>query len=200
MKAIAYLRVSTEEQARSGLGLEAQEAAIRSHCAAQGWGLVDICRDEGVSGASLQREVLWDAIRRTEEYADCLVVLKLDRLTRSLSDLCGLLRRFEGSGKGLVAVQDALDTQSASGKLLTHIMGAFAEFERNVISERTKDALAAKRARGETLGRPAAPVNPSTLLAIQVLREDRVPYAVIGKTMGMHPEQVRRIAVRHNIG
>jgi DNA invertase Pin-like site-specific DNA recombinase len=156
VKVLGYVRVSTQEQATSGLGRAAQEAALSAECQHRGWTLVGVVVDDGESGASLDRPGIQDALRRllTGE-ADGLVVSKLDRLTRSVADLMAVLSWFEDERKTLVALDLGLDTSTPGGRLVATIFGAVASWERDVLAARTRDALAALRAQGRAISRPA---------------------------------------------
>jgi DNA invertase Pin-like site-specific DNA recombinase len=160
MRVIAYLRVSTVEQGESGAGLEAQLAAINGEVTRRGWELVAVHRDVGVSGKSLaRREGLASAIADLESgHADALIVSKLDRLSRSLLDFAGLMERSRVQGWSLVALDLGVDTSTPSGEMMANILATFAQFERRLIGQRTREALAVKRAQGIRLGRP--PVLP----------------------------------------
>lgn len=156
-RAILYLRVSTDEQAVSGLGLAAQETASRSLCTARGWEVVGVVVDAGVSGSvsPLDRAGMADAIRQLcARDADVLVAAKLDRLSRSTIDLLGLVDHSEKCGFGIVTADAAVDSSTAAGRMVVTMLGAVAEMERRLIGERTKAALAAKKAQGHRLGRP----------------------------------------------
>ena len=157
IRAVGYLRVSTEEQANSGAGLEAQRAAILSEVKRRDWELVGIFEDAGVSGKSLSgRPGLASAIESVENReADTLVVAKLDRLSRSLLDFAGLMDRSQKKNWSLVALDLAIDTTTPSGELMANILATFAQFERRLIGQRTRDALAQKRREGVRLGRPS---------------------------------------------
>ncbi len=168
---IAYLRVSTDEQAISGLGLEAQESTLRADITRRGYELVDVVRDDGISGSTLDRPGLQGVLRRLAagDGADGLIVAKLDRLTRSLRDFCELIDWLEEAGAALVMLEPDVDTSTASGRLLAHVMVAFAELERRMIGDRTRVALAAKRARGEATGRPAIADDPELVGRVREL-------------------------------
>lgn len=160
---IGYLRVSTEEQAASGAGIDAQRAAITAEADRRGWGdRLEWLTDEGYSAKNLQRPAIADALERLAAgEAGTLVVSKLDRLSRSLLDFAGLMARAEREGWHLVALDLGVDTSSPQGEMVAHVMASFAQFERKLIGARTRDALAAKRRAGVRLGRPpevAAPV------------------------------------------
>lgn len=139
---IGYARISTIDQ---NLDLQL-DALARAGCEA-------IYRDEGISGAKAQRPGLSKALKRLQK-GDSLVVWKLDRLGRSMRHLIELTTLFENKGIGFHSLSDAIDTSTSGGKLYFHLMGAFAEFERDLISERTKAGMAAAKARGAQIGRP----------------------------------------------
>jgi DNA invertase Pin-like site-specific DNA recombinase len=152
---VAYLRVSTEEQADSGAGLAAQEASIRAECARRGLSLLTMHTDAGVSGKSLVRPALTAALEDLDHgRGDVLMVAKLNRLTRSVHDATGLMMRSEKGGWGLVALDAPVDTTTPAGRAMAQILSVFAELERRLIGERTKAALAIKRDQGVVLGRP----------------------------------------------
>jgi DNA invertase Pin-like site-specific DNA recombinase len=156
MRVIGYTRVSTAEQADSGAGLEAQRAAITAEAERRSWELVQVFEDAGVSGKSLSgrhglRAAL-EAIERGE--AEALVVSKLDRLSRSLLDFAGLMERARKRGWSLVALDLGVDTSTPSGEMMASVLATFAQFERRLIGQRTKDALAVKREQGVQLERP----------------------------------------------
>ena len=146
--------MSTEEQADSQLGLEAQRAAIIAEAERRGWHLVEIIEDAGFSGKSLDRPgmtLVLEALK--EKRADTLVVAKLDRLGRSLLDLAGLIDKAGKQGWALVALDIGVDTASLSGKAMAGMMAVFAELERGMIGLRTREALRAARERGTVVGR-----------------------------------------------
>lgn len=141
---LGYARVSTQDQ---NLSLQ-EDALSRAGCDA-------IFCDEGVSGAQFNRPAL-DRLLATVKPGDVLVICRLDRLGRSLSHLILLVSMLREKGVGFVSICEAIDTDTASGRLLFHAMGALAEFERALIGERTRAGLEAARLRGKTLGRPRA--------------------------------------------
>ncbi|MEA3216165.1 MAG: hypothetical protein QOJ19_2321 [Acidimicrobiia bacterium] len=157
MRAVTYRRVSTEEQAVSGLGLEAQRTTLEAAIATRRWTVVADLADEGVS-ATLpphKRPGLAQALELLcTRQADVLIVTKSDRLCRSVRDLLDLLDQAERCKFGVVALDSEVDTTTASGRLVATMVGAVAEWERRIIVERTRTALAAKKAAGARLGRP----------------------------------------------
>jgi DNA invertase Pin-like site-specific DNA recombinase len=155
-KVIGYVRVSTDEQGANGAGLEAQRAAIEAECDRRGWQLVRIEKDV-LSGRNLNRPGLQRALDacRTGKVAG-VVVAKLDRLSRSLIDFAGLLEQARREGWNLVALDLGVDLSTPSGEFLASVMASAAQWERRIIGQRTKEALAVKKAQGVRLGRPTS--------------------------------------------
>ncbi|HET6873457.1 MAG TPA: recombinase family protein [Acidimicrobiales bacterium] len=157
LRALGYVRVSTQDQAESGAGLADQRQTIKAACAGRGLDLLDIIADEGWSASSLDRPGITEALAQLDAGdADALIVSKLDRVTRSLLDFAGLMDRAQRRGWALIALDLGVDTSTAAGSMMASILATFAEFERRLIGERTKAALAQKRAAGVRLGRPQA--------------------------------------------
>jgi DNA invertase Pin-like site-specific DNA recombinase len=147
--AIGYVRVSTEEQADSRLGLEAQRAAIVAEAERRGWRLVEIVEDAAVSGRDLHRPGMELVLRaRQARRVDRLVVAKLDRVGRSLLDVAGRIDQAARQGWALVALDVGVDTGRLTGKAMAGMMAVFAELERGLIGQRTRDALRAARVPG----------------------------------------------------
>jgi len=156
-RVIAYTRVSTSEQADSGAGLEAQRAAILAEAERRGWQEADLTfvEDAGYSGKDLNRPGIAAALDALRHHrADALVVSKLDRLSRSMLDFAGLMDRASREKWALVALDVGVDTTTPQGEMVAAVMAVFAQFERRLIGERTKAALAVKKAAGVRLGRP----------------------------------------------
>lgn len=152
---VAYTRVSTEEQSSSGLGLEAQRAAIEAECQRRGWSDVEFVEDAGVSAKNLNRPGISLVLHRLRNgEANVLIVSKLDRLSRSVLDFASLMERSRREGWALVALDLGVDSTTPSGELMAGVMAQFAQYERRLIGQRTKDALAVKRSQGVRLGRP----------------------------------------------
>lgn len=155
MRAIGYCRVSTEEQASSGLGLEAQEKRVRAFADLYELELVEVVTDAGVSAKTLDRPGLARALEQLRGgHAEALVVAKLDRLTRSVVHLGQLVEDYfsERGGAQLMSVGEQVDTRSAGGRLVLNVLMSVAQWEREAIGERTSAALQAKRDRGERSG------------------------------------------------
>ena len=149
--------VGAEEQVVSGLGLTAQHDRMRSAAAARGWTITAELTDEGISGkiAPAKRPGLAAAVDLLcDGKADVLVVAKLDRLTRTTGHLLEVLDTAERCKFGVVALDSDVDTTTAAGRLVAIMMGGVAEWGRRLIGERTKAALAVKKAQGARLGGP----------------------------------------------
>ena len=156
-QAAIYIRVSTEEQNESGLGLQAQEDRCRALVIAKGLTLAGVYRDGGVSGTIDPHDrpesgrMLRDA---KAGVFGIVVVLKIDRLARRAEWIHRTLRELDEADVAFVSVCEPIDTSSAMGKAFLGIAAVFAELERNMIAERTKQAMAVKKARGERMGTP----------------------------------------------
>jgi DNA invertase Pin-like site-specific DNA recombinase len=153
MKTVAiYTRVSTDQQTT-----ENQERELREVAARMDWRIVEIYRDEGVSGAKSRAErPAFDALCRdaARRRFDMVMAWSVDRLGRSLQDLVGFLSELHALGIDLFLHQQGLDTTTPAGKAMFQMMGVFAEFERAMIRERVKSGLARAKAGGKRLGRP----------------------------------------------
>jgi DNA invertase Pin-like site-specific DNA recombinase len=184
MQAIGYVRVSTQEQADSGAGLDAQRAAIETETARRGWTLVAIHEDAGASGKSMDgRPGLQHALAAVEsEEASGLVVAKLDRLSRSLLDFAALMERARRNGWSLVALDLGVDTSTPAGEMMAAVLATFAQFERRIIAQRTRDALAVKRAQGVRLGRPRA-MSSDAINRIHTLRAQGLTLAGVAEEL-----------------
>ena len=155
LQVLGYVRVSTGEQADSGAGLDAQRAAIDAECVRRGWALLDVEADAGHSARSLKRPAIQSALQRLKAgEAGALVVSKLDRLSRSMLDFTAVMALAQSQGWALVALDCAVDTTTPAGEAMANVLATFAQFERRLIGQRTKEALAVKRAQGVRLGRP----------------------------------------------
>jgi DNA invertase Pin-like site-specific DNA recombinase len=176
-RVVGYMRVSTAEQADSGLGLAAQRTAIATAASSRGWEVVWVV-DDGFSAKNLDRP----GVRRALEMlaageASALVSSKLDRLSRSVVDFSQTLTVAKKQGWSLVLLDLGVDTSTPNGKLVAGLMSQIAEWERELIGSRTKDALAAAKARGQRLGRPR--VTPDAVVArVVALSADLSPQKV----------------------
>lgn len=153
MNAIGYIRVSTADQADSGLSLQYQEAKIRAYCEAMDIKLVDVVADAGYSAKSMNRPAMQGIINQIKSKSvDAVVILKLDRLTRSVKDLGAMVELIEKNNVALVSVQDSINTSTAAGRLILNVLGSVSQWEREANGERVKAALSVKKAAGERVG------------------------------------------------
>jgi DNA invertase Pin-like site-specific DNA recombinase len=169
---IGYARVSTQDQ-----HLELQEDAL------QRAGCEKIVVDR-VSGTVAERPGL-QQVKNLLRKGDTLVVWRLDRLGRSIKDLIGWMNWFEQEGIGLRSLHEAIDTTSTSGKLTFHIFASLAEFERQLIQERTQAGLKAARARGRLGGRPVALPASKRKRAVQLYHKKELTVKEICEMMGI---------------
>lgn len=152
---IGYARVSTDDQ-----NLNLQHDALKDAGCERVF-------DDQITGSKIQRPGLDAALEFARE-GDTLIIWRLDRLSRSLKDLIELVTLLDSRKIGLRSLHESIDTSSSSGKLIFHIFGALAEFERNLIRERTHAGLQAARARGKNGGRPKKLSDNKIKLAIQL--------------------------------
>ena len=208
MRAIGYIRVSTDKQADRGVSLDAQSEKVRAMAVVQGAELVDVIVDAGESAKSLSRPGMARLLFLVDTGAvDTVIIAKLDRLTRSVKDLAELLERLTRRGVSLVSVAESLDTGSASGRLVLNIMVSVSQWEREAIGERTRDAMRHQIARGFWVGntrygyRQAAdkrhvepePGEQAILERIQRLRKS-------GKSLRGIADQLNRLKIRTRQG
>ena len=155
--AIGYVRVSTFEQASEGVSLDAQRDRLRLYCKTNGIKLIDIVADEGISGSTLERPGLQTALRMIKRgRANTLLVAKLDRLSRSVRDICMLIDDyFSDERYHLLSVCGMVNTHNAAGRMLLLNLANYNQFEREMISERTRESMQHMKAQGIKLG--AAP-------------------------------------------
>ena len=171
---IGYARVSTEEQ---------DTAMQRDALSAAG---CEKLFEETASGARVDRAELQAAIEFARR-GDTIVVWKLDRLARSLSQLIQTVEALAERGIGIRSLTETIDSASAGGKLIFHIFGALAEFERAVIRERTREGLLAARKRGRVGGRPSALSERDITIARTLLADASIPVAEIIRQLGVSP-------------
>ncbi len=152
---VIYTRVSTGQQADEGLSLAAQLSKCRAYCKLYDLRIVKRCEDAGISAKTLERPGLIAALECLESgEAEGLLVVKLDRLTRSVKDLGMLIEEYFGEKKAyrLMSVQESVDTRTAAGRMVVNMLMTVAQWEREVISERTRAVLSFKKQRGELVG------------------------------------------------
>ena len=207
LRAVAYRRVSTDGQGESGLGLAAQYAACEAEVARRGWTLTTVATDVASGKALTRRPALAEALdllARGE--ADVLVCAKLDRLSRSTLDFASLLERSTREGWRVAVLDVAVDTSTPAGELTATMVAAAAQYERRLIGERTRAALAVKRAQGVTLGRPRR-VTTEVADRVVALRAEGLSWpkvcaaleaegvAPVGGGARWYPQSARRIAL-----
>lgn len=142
MKSVGYCRVSTEEQAQSGLSMDNQREKIAALAGLHDWNLIGIVEDPGFSAGTMNRPGLQEVLSQVRcRKVKAVIVFKLDRLTRNQKDLLNLLEAFNRYGVRLVSVSEQLDTNSASGRFFISMLGGISEWEKSVISERTGAAI-----------------------------------------------------------
>lgn len=182
MNVVAYLRVSTDEQVQSGLGLDAQRASVEDEAARRGWS-VHYEVDEGVSGKLRNRPALDRALSALARgQAQALVVAKMDRLGRSVIQAADVLETARRQGWDVVVLDIGIDLNTPHGKAMAQLLAVFAELEREMISARTKAALAAARARGTRLGRPRL-IDPALLARIVAMRSTGLSHRSIAQAL-----------------
>lgn len=185
VKVVGYVRVSGEEQKATGLGVDAQKAAILAECDKRGWQVIAFYTDEGVSGRVPpdKRPGLHDAIVALDDgEARTLVVAKVDRLARSIADLALLSQLGERAGWNIVALNSPFDTTTPTGVAMASMMGLFAQLEAAMGSERMKAVAAVRRARGEQLGRPSQ-VSEEARARLRELREQGLSWPKVAAAM-----------------
>lgn len=167
-----YARVSTNDQELTAQ-IDALEAA----------GCDDILQEKVSSRAVLRPELdrLLDKVRE----GDQIVIYRLDRLGRSLTHLVNLVEKFNQQGIELISLKEKIDTSNANGKLTFHLFATLAQFERDLISERTKSGLAAARARGRVGGRPAVLTEEQITIAKAALTDPKVQVTEVAKQLGV---------------
>jgi DNA invertase Pin-like site-specific DNA recombinase len=183
MNAIIYLRVSTNEQGASGLGLEAQERTAREYCQRQGLTVIDVVAEVQSGKTTKKRPLLLESLERCRKgEAGILVASNVSRLSRSIGHLALMLDEAEKRGYGIAAVDTGLDTSTPSGKMVFQILGVAAEYERAMISERTRKALSAKKERGEKVGRTST-LEAVAVEMIRIYRGEGLSFARIAEEM-----------------
>ena len=182
---IGYARVSTDEQ-----NLDLQIDALNNA------GCDKIFTDNGISGITKERDGLTQALSAVGK-GNTLVVWKLDRLGRSLGFLCELIEKIKGQGAGFQSLTDGIDTTTTGGKLVFHIMGALAEFERDLIRERTKAGMKSAKKRGKHVGRPKALKSGQVLHMLELIDKGKTQRE-IGELLGVSANTIGREARKYS--
>lgn len=150
--AIGYIRVSTEGQATEGQSLADQRERVEAYAKAHGYQLAGIEADEGLSAKTTDRPGLQRALRQVCRERGVLIVVKLDRLARSTRDAISLVEQIDGCGADLASITEQIDTATAQGRFVYRLFASLGELEREQIAERTRAALAFRKAHGMLLG------------------------------------------------
>jgi DNA invertase Pin-like site-specific DNA recombinase len=182
-RVLGYRRVSTEEQGQSGLGLGAQEQAIRGYVTQRGWDLVGLPHDVASGKTRARRPALANTLDMLATgQADVLVVAKLDRLARSTLDFATICAQAQEQRWNLVALDLGVDLSTPGGRLMANVLASMAQWEREVIAQRTTDAMQEARRQGARFGRPHT-VGSDVRETILELRRAGESYRSIAKTL-----------------
>ncbi len=200
MKVIGYTRVSTEEQATSGVSLTVQTLKIQAYAELYDLEIVEIIEDGGQSAKSLNRPGIQRALQMMRDgEAKGLLVAKLDRLTRSVADMDSLITNYFGDKAkyqvSLLSVADQVDTRTAAGRLVLNVLMSVAQWEREAIGERTKAALEMLKAEGKKLGAPSLGETPEeikTLNYIKTLRTQGMNLSEIADRLNTESIKTKR--------
>ncbi len=194
MKLIPYTRVSTADQADTGHGLDAQRSAIRRAASASGHTLLAERYDGGVSGKRIGPELAAAMEQCRLGEADGIIVARLDRLARSLANFSAMVARSQREGWTLICLEPSLDLSSSAGRLLAGVLASFAEYERELISDRVRDGLAAAQSKGVRVG--ARPIlDEDTVSLVHSLRESGLGLRNIAhelNRLGVRPARAER--------
>jgi len=188
MTFLGYIRVSTTRQSKQ-FSLQAQKEAIESFCEQRGYKLIGITEES--RSAVKDRPVFEKTLRRVldEEELDGLIIAKLDRMGRSVKDLAGLAAQLQEAGKQLISVQDNLDTSTANGRLLFNMLATIAEYERELMLERTREGRKRAMQQGKLTHRPRKEIDRFELKS---LYQRGVPIAQLARLFDVHKDTIRR--------
>jgi DNA invertase Pin-like site-specific DNA recombinase len=178
---IGYTRVSTDEQTRSGLGLDAQREAITLEANRRGW-TIEWIDDAGMSGKAINPGLRRALDLCEQGQADGIVVAKMDRLARSVRHAADIMHAASQQGWNLVVLEGGIDLATPSGRAMAAMLATFSEFEREMISKRTKDALAQRKSRGLPIGRRRL-VRPEIVRRIVVERQSGRSFGEIARDL-----------------
>ena len=181
---VGYVRVSTSDQTT-----QLQMDALIAHGVAP-----EDIHSDSASGAIRNRPGLQAALKDLRE-GDILVIWKLDRLSRSLTDLLTILERLDQAGVQFQSLTESIDTTTASGRAMMKMVGVFAEFEREIIRERTKAGLLQARREGRVGGRPRRLTKKQEAEAVAMIKAGKKSKAEIARIFGCHPSTITRLKV-----
>ncbi|MGK0190133.1 MAG: DNA invertase Pin-like site-specific DNA recombinase [Verrucomicrobiales bacterium] len=180
---IGYARVSTSDQDASMQVIALEEA---------GCARVFVEQASGSKWERVELHRLLDQLRS----GDCVTVWKLDRLSRSLKDLLTILEKLDSAKVEFCSLTESIDTSSAAGRAMMRMVGVFAEFERDMIRERTREGLKAARKAGRVGGRPRSLTDEQEAEAIKMVKSGQKSKAAIARLFGVHPSTISRLALQ----
>ncbi len=195
-KAIGYVRVSTEEQAKEGISIDAQKEKLHQYAELYNIELIDIKVDAGQSAKSLDRVGLEEALATLGTgNADALLIYKLDRLTRSVADLGRLIDKYFNEEYQLLSVTDHIDTRTANGRLILNVLGSVSQWERETIVERTEASLQYLKEERRVYNHP-----PLGYHAVKgYLRADKEEQLIVGDILELHDKGLSMRKVANNL-
>ncbi|MEV4688914.1 recombinase family protein [Microbacterium sp. LWH3-1.2] len=182
--ALAYVRVSSAVQVEEGASLDAQESTLREEAARRGWA-IEIVREEGKSAKSIHgRPALTDALRRLDRgEAQYLLSVRLDRVSRSVADFAALIDRARRQHWGIVLLSPNLDLSDPSGEFVANVLASAAQYERRLISVRTREGMAQRKTEGAVFGREVAADFLPTYRRVLLMSADGVGLNAIARTL-----------------
>jgi len=188
MKLLGYVRVSTVKQSKQ-FSLASQKDSIHKYCKLKKYKLVSI--EQESRSAVAERPVFEEALERVleDDTVDGIIIAKLDRMGRSVKDLAHIGGTLKEKGKQLISVHDNLDTSTANGRLLFNMLAAIAEYERELLLERTKEGRRRAQAEGKIMHRPRKEIDVKELKS---LYEQNVPIAQLARIFEVHKDTIRR--------
>lgn len=201
MRAVGYVRVSTQEQQRDGISIEHQKEKIRTYADLKGLKPIEIISDAGKSGKDLNRDGIETIINKIKAgEIRIVIVYKLDRISRKTKDILDLVEIFNEYKVAFHSITENIDTKTAMGKFFLTIMSALAQMERDLISERIRDVLAYKKEKGEWIGN--VPIGYRYNKKTKVLEEEKKGLELIKKVKKLNRQglSIREIAMRLNLG
>jgi DNA invertase Pin-like site-specific DNA recombinase len=187
-----YARVSTDRQT-----VDLQIHELKEYIERRGWKIYREYIDQGFTGSDTRRPAFKEMMKAArKKQFDILLVWKLDRLSRSVQDLVNTIGELEALHVDFISYDNNLDTSTPQGKLLFHVIGAMAEFERAIMRERVKAGLENAKRKGKTLGRPS--LDKSIVDEIPPLRQQGKSYRAIGKELGISEAAARKVMKGYN--
>jgi len=191
-KVAIYVRVSTEEQAKEGISLDAQKDRCVKFCDAKGWEVVKIYEDAGYSAGTMKRPAFQQLLEDvSQKRFETLLVFKVDRFSRNLKDLIGILEDLKGHGVNFTSVTEPIDTTTAMGEAFFQIIGVFAQLERSMVKERVETVFRKKLEDGEYLNRaPMGYIYRNGKLAVNPEEAEKVREIFAMWAAGVHYREI----------